>query len=120
MIFGRSRKAIGDDAENKACDYLKKHRLKILERNFRSRNGEIDIIASDKQSIIFIEVKFRQNNSHGEPFESVTALKQQKIIKTALYYLQTHPKYNEMNCRFDVISIYQNNIQWLKNAFEAN
>lgn len=120
MIFGKSKKAIGDNAEDNACNFLKREGFTILERNFRSRNGEIDIIAHDRNTIVFVEVKYRRSTTHGEPYESVTRNKQEKIIKTALYYLQGHSKFSDMNCRFDVISIHQENIDWLKNAFEAN
>lgn len=119
MLFKKNTKAIGDSAEELACNFLKKNKIKILERNFRVHTGEIDIIAREKDTIIFIEVKFRKNSNFGHPFESVTPTKQQKIIQTAQFFLQKHQTLSNYNCRFDVISIENSDINWIKNAFDA-
>lgn len=115
-----STKETGTKAEDLACEHLKKRRIEILSRNFRSRFGEIDIIAKEKNCILFVEVKFRKSNTHGEPFESVTHLKQRKIIQTAQYYLMQHDNFTDFDYRFDVISIHDKRVTWLKNAFDAN
>jgi len=118
MLFGRhTSKQIGDTAEEKAVTYLLKAGLKIIERNYRAKTGEIDIIAKDKDAVVFVEVKFRRNSSFGQPYESVTYQKQQKIIRTAQYFLQKNRKHSNKSCRFDIISILDNEITWLKNAF---
>ncbi len=76
--------------ENAACKYLKKKNYRILERNFRKRYGEIDIIAENEERIAFVEVKTRSATLYGMPCEAVTYSKQQKMIKTAQAYITEH------------------------------
>lgn len=120
MLFRKNTKASGDEAEEQACKHLKKNKVSILARNFRNRSGEIDIIGLEKDTILFVEVKYRKSDSHGEPFESVTPQKQQKIVRTAQYFLQKNPRLSQNDCRFDVISIHNNQLTWLKDAFDAS
>ncbi|MBU5317135.1 YraN family protein [Clostridium bornimense] len=121
----RCNKDIGDYGENICIDYLKAKGYKILERNFKIKTGEIDIIAIDKKILCFIEVKSRFNSKFGRPMEAVTISKQHKIYNTAQYYLLKHPNIN-MNCRFDVIEVDLNleksthKINLIKNAFYIN
>lgn len=93
----------GPFGETCAAEYLREHGFRILERNYRSRFGEIDIIAENDQYIVFTEVKTRQISSLAGPEEAVTPGKQKKIAKTALLYLQKHP--TRLQPRFDVIGI---------------
>ncbi|MBQ2938571.1 MAG: YraN family protein [Clostridia bacterium] len=95
---------LGKIGEQIAVEYLEKNGYKILERNFYCKQGEIDIIAKQKQEIIFIEVKTRSNINFGKPSEAVNYKKQKHIYRTAQYYLY---KINslEMLSRFDVIEI---------------
>lgn len=110
---------IGDDAEVLAINYLQQQGLKLVDRNYHSRRGEIDIIMEDAGTLIFIEVKYRQSDQFGSAAEMVTPQKQQKIITTALHYLQQHKL--DRACRFDVVTITpKNGMQWIKGAFEAN
>ena len=98
------RKELGNRGEEIAVRYLKKQRYTILERNYRSRYGEIDIICSRDQVIVFVEVKTRTSTSYGSPEESITRSKQEHIRKVALIYLESYPHpFKEM--RFDVIGI---------------
>jgi len=120
MFFSKNTKTTGDKAEDIACKHLTKNKINIIERNFKNRSGEIDIIALDKDTLLFVEVKYRKSDSHGQPYENVTAQKQHKIIQTAEYYLQKNPRLSHNDCRFDVISIHNNDITWLKNAFDAS
>ena len=100
---------VGKFGENNAVEYLKQKGYKILERNFSCRRGEIDIIALDKQEIVFIEIKARVNNKYGLPSEAVTKKKLEHIYKTAEYYLYIRNLEKE-NTRIDVIEVYiQNN-----------
>lgn len=100
------RKNIGKLGEDIACRFLKMHKYRIIDRNFRSRFGEIDIIAMDKRKIlVFIEVKARTNDSFGLPEESVIYSKRQKLIKTALFYLQRNQKFSNLDFRIDVMGI---------------
>ena len=103
IIF--TTKKIGDIGEQEAENYIKKIGYKILERNWKySRIGEIDIIALDKSTIVFIEVKYRRSNTFVTAIESITNKKLEKIYQTALAYLgQTNLKYK--NYRIDVIAI---------------
>ena len=96
-------KKYGDFGEEYTAKYLKKSGYKILERNYHSRFGEIDIIASKKGVIAFVEVKTRGENAIYAPREAVDFYKQQKCIKTAEYYLINNP--SELQPRFDVSEI---------------
>ena len=119
MFLSKTTKKIGDQAEDIAESFLIKNKLKIIERNYRFKAGEIDLIADDKGTLTFIEVKYRKSDSFGQPFETVTRSKQQKIIRTAEYFLQKHPKLSNKACRFDVVSIHNEDINWIQNAFDT-
>lgn len=96
---------LGMMGEKLALDYLKKNRFKILETNYRSNHGEIDIIARKKKTLFFIEIKTRSSDAFGTPAESVTAKKQEHLIKTAEYYLYNQRRtFTEHS--FSVIEIY--------------
>lgn len=120
MLFGKqSSKDIGDQAESMAEAFLTNKNIKIIEKNYRIKAGEIDLIADDQGTLAFIEVKYRKSKHYGQPFETVTYPKQQKIIRTAQSYLQKHPGLANKACRFDVISIHNQDIDWIKNAFDT-
>ncbi|MDO8637994.1 MAG: YraN family protein [Candidatus Daviesbacteria bacterium] len=80
--------SVGNQGEYLACEYLKKRGYKILERNYRIRGGEIDIVAMDKNFLVFIEVKTRYSPEYGLPVESITPWKIKHILKTARFYIQ--------------------------------
>ncbi|MGJ8687701.1 MAG: YraN family protein [Spongiibacteraceae bacterium] len=114
--------ASGAAAEKLACAHLRKQGLRIIETNYHSRFGEIDIIAASSTHIIFCEVRFRKNNRYGSPEESVDQKKQQRILQTAQIYL-SQLKNNTLPCRFDVIAITpdqhgHHQLNWLTNAFQ--
>jgi putative endonuclease len=115
--------ATGTEHEILAAEYLTKSNLQILHRNFRSKFGEVDIIAHDGRYLIFVEVRYRQHNIYGDAAESVTASKQKKIIRAAQFYLQSRKWAQQLNCRFDVIAISNSikspQIEWIKDAFHA-
>jgi len=115
-LFLNKRK-LGSDYENVAAEYLKKEGYVLLEKNFRSRSGEIDLIAKHGEYLVFIEVKYRKNLRNGAPLEAVHPGKQFVIGQTARYYLLLHPKYQHMPCRFDVIGILGKEITLIQNAF---
>ena len=104
--------------ERLAAKYLVSKGYAILEMNFRSRRGEIDIIARDPEYLVFIEVKYRRNLSAGFPEEAVTLKKQQIISRTADYYIIRHGIPEGTPCRFDVISILGDRVRHYENAFE--
>ena len=107
--------------EKLALKYLKKQGLKFLHKNHHCRLGEIDIIMRDHESIVFIEVRYRENSIFGNGLDTVTKSKQQKLIKTAQHYLIQAGLYEKVAARFDVISICQREgkpeLIWVKNAF---
>ena len=114
----KNTKQLGNFGETEASNYLKSKRYVILDRNFRIRQGEIDIIALQQNILCFIEVKTRKNSDFGLACEAVNYKKQQKIRFVASVYLSTHKiKYKEI--RFDVIKIYTDTqeIIHLENAF---
>jgi len=96
---------VGDLGEQAAADYLQEVGYELLERKYRLKIGEIDIIAKKDHTIVFIEVKTRRSTRYGFPAEAVTYRKQQKIINTALCYLKQINQ-NNASCRFDVMEIF--------------
>lgn len=111
------RKIKGDKAEEQACQFLQSKGLTLLERNFSTRAGEIDLIMQDNDSLVFIEVRYRKNSNFGGAAMSVTPKKQQRIIKAALAYQQKYAPQSSM--RFDVVAIEGENkdLNWIANAF---
>ena len=93
--------------EDKACEYLKKLGFKIIERNFRKGYGEIDIVAIDRDVLVFIEVKTRTSNQFGTPLEGITYWKLKSLIKMAQFYKTTHRNLPE-GMRIDAISVTLN------------
>lgn len=108
---------IGKQYEDMAVDYLKNHGYQILARNYQVRQGEIDIIARDDQYLVFIEVKYRKNTKSGDPAEAVSFKKQQAISNTALYYLNQKRYSTDTPVRFDVITILDQTLTHIKDAF---
>ena len=98
------KRDFGNTGENLATEYLEKQGYTILERNFYCKQGEIDIIAKDKNEIVFIEVKSRSNKLFGIPSEAVTKQKIKHLFKTARYFLYKNKMLNEY-IRFDVVEI---------------
>lgn len=117
-----NNKLLGALGEDISCKYLSNSGYKVIERNFRCRAGEIDIIAIQDDTVVFIEVKTRSGGNYGSPSEAVSKSKQMKIIKTALFYMQKKKLLDNM-CRFDVMEIiidedHNYNINLIKNAFQ--
>jgi putative endonuclease len=98
---------IGKLGEDKACEYLREHGYKIIERNFRKGYGEIDIVAIYKQTLVFIEVKTRTSNQFGTPLEAITYWKLKSLIKTAQYYKMVHRNLPE-SLRIDAVAVILN------------
>ena len=116
-----SSKMLGDRGETCAAEYLRSKDYRILACNYRTKTGEIDIIADDHGTLVFIEVKTRSSARYGSPAEAVHYRKQQKIIQTAYWYLRAHHMESCL-CRFDVLEVYAMNDGWkihqIKAAFE--
>jgi len=110
----------GAQAEQWAAHYLQKQGLKLVERNYRSRFGEIDLIMQDGATLVFVEVRLRQNADFGGAAASIDIHKQQRIIRTSQQYLSSLAR--TPACRFDAVllgDVHGSDAQWLKNAFDA-
>lgn len=107
----------GAQKEEQVCAYLLSKGVKIIERNFRCRQGEIDIIGCDGDYFVFFEVKYRSSRSVGSAAEAVGPAKQRKICRVADYYRVIHRYGEDMPVRFDVVAIDGETLQWIKNAF---
>lgn len=119
--------AIGQAAEDLACRYLQDQGLHLIERNYRCKRGEIDLVMRDTSSVVFVEVRYRRNHRFGSGAESVDRHKQAKLTATALHYLQSNKAAAKSPARFDVVSVsvqgksaHTAEIQWIKNAFDAS
>jgi putative endonuclease len=113
-----NRRKIGSDWEKRACAYLMEQGYFILTTNYNCPFGEIDIIASQHKTIIFIEVKYRSDDSCGYAAEAVTQHKQNSIKKTAMYYLTEKIHSFDVDCRFDVVCIDGEEVSHIQNAFQ--
>ena len=117
-------RSIGMEVEATAREFLEKQGLKHRDSNYECKTGEIDIIMEDAETIVFVEVRFRQNKNYGGALVSVSRSKQTKIIRTAKLYLLEHNLYDKVFCRFDIITgetvNNQLEINWYKNAFTEN
>ena len=118
-----SKQRIGNHAEDMACQYLLKQKMTLMQRNYRCRQGEIDLIMLDAEQLVFVEVRYRRNTKFGSGAETVDARKQRKLITAATHYLQKHDTSSTRTSRFDVISISatakESKIQWIKDAFQT-
>ena len=115
-----TRQAKGAAAEQLAADYLMRQGLSIIERNFRVRGGEIDLICRDGRTTVFVEVRLRSRGDFGGAAASITATKQARLIMAARHWLLRH---GETPCRFDCMLLDQldtHHIEWLRNAFSAD
>jgi putative endonuclease len=120
--MSQARQTLGKTGEDLACAELERRGYVVIERRYRRRGGELDIIARDGRTVVFVEVKAREGRDFGEAAEAVTARKRQKMTQLALDYLARH-HLTECACRFDVVSIHMENdrptIELFQNAFDA-
>ncbi len=112
-----NKRKVGMDKEQIAAAYLEEQGMKIVEQNFRNRQGEIDIIAYHGQYLVFVEVKYRASYNKGSALEAVTYQKQRQICKVADYYRYLHKLGANTMVRYDVVAIQGEVIQWIPNAF---
>lgn len=112
-----NKRAVGSRYEEETAAFLQKNGYRILEKNFRNRRGEIDLIAKDGRTLVFVEVKYRKNVRNGYPEEAVDTRKQKKICETAAYYVYKNriPEYTPM--RFDVVAVLDGEFKLIKDAF---
>ena len=112
-----SRRRTGARYEELAAEYLEEKGYVILERNFRCRSGEIDLIARIQDQIVFVEVKYRRSGACGSPGEAVDVRKQHTICRVADYYRMVHGIPETQSCRFDVAAVQGERLELLRNAF---
>ena len=112
-----TKQITGQAGEDAALTHLKQHGLRLVQSNFRCKVGEIDLIMQDGASLVFVEVRKRADARHGGAAASVTYAKQRRLIRAAQFYLQRYKM--PPACRFDVVAIDGDNMNWLKNAIEA-
>lgn len=116
-----NKRARGSDYEEIACGFLEKNGVVILERNFRCRRGEIDIIGlekSEKESrLVFFEVKYRSGDKYGTASEAVDIRKQSVICNVSDFYRTCHKQYYGLGIRYDVIAFQKDDLKWIKDAF---
>lgn len=114
-----SKRAIGNRYEALANTFLKRQGLTLIECNFTTKFGEIDLIMRDQHTVVFVEVKYRKDNHFGHAAEFVTRSKRQKLVKTALVWMSRQNRSpHSTDFRFDVVAIHKNgtDINWIKNA----
>lgn len=121
LLGGKPRKTVqqvaGQAGEDAALAYLTVQGLTLLQRNFRCKGGEIDLVMQDGAALVFVEVRQRANLRHGGAAASVTRSKQARLIIAAQIYLQRYRM--PPACRFDVIAIDGAKLEWLRNAIDA-
>lgn len=109
----------GREQEVRALRYLEQQGLRLRQRNYRCRHGEIDLVMDDADALVFIEVRYRGNLHFASGAESVDRRKQHKLAAAALHYLQSHRDAARRPARFDVVSLAADRdaLEWIKNAF---
>ena len=115
-----SKQKIGKEIENLACAYLQQRGLRLIVANYPCKFGEVDLIMSDDQTLVFIEVRYRKNFNYGDGAATVDKNKQRRIIKAATYYLQERNLYDKVLCRFDIVAVSgvsKYELDWIKDAF---
>ncbi len=121
--MSQARIALGKTGEDLACVELEKRGYAIVARRYRQRSGEIDIVARDGPTLVFVEVKTRESHEFGDAAEAVTPFKRRRITQLALDYMTRH-RLADCPCRFDVVSIHFDagapTIELFQNAFDAS
>lgn len=115
-------KLLGKKGEDRAARFLMKQGYRIIERNYRTRSGELDLIALHDGTVVFIEVKTRTSNVFGAPELAVNLRKQRRMVKAALGYIK-YKKLHQVPCRFDVVAITtaaEKEVELIQNAFEMD
>ncbi|MBF0161265.1 MAG: YraN family protein [Magnetococcales bacterium] len=107
-----NRKALGSQAEQVAEQYLLRQGYRILERNVRLPQGELDLVALHGETLVFCEVKARQGSGALDPALSIHTRKQERLIRLATAYLQRHPGYANHLCRFDAVLVWKSGLLW--------
>lgn len=112
--------AKGAAGEELAAQHLTERGLRVIERNFRVRGGEIDLICRDGATVVFVEVRLRRRSDYGGAAASITTTKQARIVLAARHWLARHGQYNDSPCRFDCVLLDGEHLEWLRDAFGAD
>ncbi len=127
MTVGRSTSPThlkGQKAEELALQHLQAQGFRLVEQNYACKMGEIDLVMHQHNLLIFVEVRSRNTSAYGGAAASITYSKQRKISRTAAFFLQTHPRFANADCRFDVIAFdhdqnHPESLDWIQGAFDA-
>lgn len=121
MLAALLRKQKGDQGELLARQLLEKNGLRLVATNFRCKLGEIDLIMTERDTLVFVEVRVRKNNLFGSASDSITPRKQQRVIRAAQVFLQSHREWSQAPCRFDTVTITGNAApEWCRDAFQCS
>lgn len=112
-----NNRATGSDREKQAAEYLEQQGMRIVERNFRCKLGEIDLIGWHQNYLVFVEVKYRSSSVKGSAVEAVDERKQRRICRVADYYRNSHRIGSQTGVRYDVVAIQEEKMEWITNAF---
>lgn len=111
---------LGQQSEAQAQAFLLRQGLRCVARNYHAPYGEIDLIMTEGEVLVFVEIRYRSHTRFGLPCETVTSAKQTRVIQTAAHFLQHHRQYESHDCRFDVIGMSRHGkINWIKDAFQV-
>lgn len=114
----------GQQAEDLALALLQTHGLKLLMRNYRCPQGELDLVLSQQDTVVVVEVRFRRDPGHGSAAETVGPDKQRKLILATQHFLQTHAELRRKPMRFDVVAVTAGQpepaVEWIQDAFQAS
>ena len=118
----RSSQQTGKDAERLALRHLEQQGLRLLAQNWSCKRGELDLVMLDGDTVVFVEVRYRQHAQWGGALASIDARKCQKLILVARYFLQREPRWADQPCRFDVVTLEgaTPRLNWLRNAFDSH
>lgn len=120
MTHPTPQQRIGDLAEQQALQFLEEAGLRLIERNYRCRYGELDLIMGEGDTVVFVEVRYRRSSRFGGAAASVDHRKQRRLIATAQHFLQSHKTLRRRPARFDMVAVTEPNaLEWIQNAFEA-
>lgn len=114
-----NKRSIGSDKEDLVSRFLEKNGVTILDRNYNTDKGEIDIIGRDGEYIVFFEVKYRSEKTYGSPFDAITKGKIKRIVAASKLYLYNNRYDDSTYIRYDCIGVLDSEITWIKNAFDA-
>ena len=114
-----NKRSVGSDKEDLVTRFLEHNGVKILDRNYSTDRGEIDIVGADGDYMVFFEVKYRKSAEHGNPLEAITPGKIRRIVGASKVYLYQNHYSDNTYVRYDCIGVLEDKITWIKNAFDA-